>query len=68
MQIWSPKVSKKLAAMLLELEQERGPGLRVVMNERYTNRIQQLEEKARQKSSATDEPAFRMLQIMSRLK
>jgi hypothetical protein len=39
-----------------------------VINDEYTRRIAQLVEVARTSSSTTSEPAFRMLQILTRLR
>jgi Holliday junction resolvase-like predicted endonuclease len=68
---WSPVVPKGLALKLLQLEAElRGEGLTVTMiiNERFTDRVKVLQAKAATNSSATDEPAFRLLQILGRLR
>ena len=45
-----------------------GRSLEFVINEEYTRRIGELFEYARKNPSATSEPAYRMLQILTRLR
>ncbi|MDF2627283.1 MAG: hypothetical protein K0R39_1114 [Symbiobacteriaceae bacterium] len=71
LQVWAPVVSKGLAGKLLDLEMElNGQGMKatMVINKRYAERVDQLQAVAKVNSSATDEPAFRMLQILARLR
>lgn len=71
-EIWSPKVPKgRLTADFDELERQYSSAeldLHFIINERYTERIQKLVEHARGNSSATSEQAYRLLQILTRLK
>jgi hypothetical protein len=45
-----------------------GRSLEFVINEDYTERVRELVEHARGNMSATSEPAYRMLQIMTHLR
>ncbi len=69
---WSPRVAVgKLTDVLREIEQEwevAGRDLRFVMNETYTERIRELAGDAAKNSSTTNEPAYRMLQVLTRLR
>jgi hypothetical protein len=69
--LWSPVVPKGLADKLLALETElthqRSP-VTIIVNGRFTERVEELKQVARMDSSLTDEPAFRMLQILERLR
>ncbi len=69
---WSPRVAVgKLTNVMTEIEQEweqAARDLRFVINETYTERIRQLLENARKNSSTTNEPAYRMLQVLTRLR
>jgi Holliday junction resolvase-like predicted endonuclease len=67
-QVWAPVVRKGLAARLVTLAAEMGPGLRLVINETYRDRIHSLLQRAREPKVRTDEPAFRMLQVLTKLK
>lgn len=54
-----------------EIEQEweaAGRDLRFVINETYTERIRELAANARKNSSTTNEPAYRMLRVLKRLR
>jgi len=69
-QQWAPVVRPKLAAMLLHLEEElrtQGMNVSMVINGRYAERVDELRRVAAQTVSATDEPAFRLLQILEHL-
>lgn len=69
--VWSPVVPKGLASKLLDLEAElvgQQTPVTMVINGRFTERIERLRLVARNNSSATDEPAFRMMQILERLR
>jgi hypothetical protein len=69
---WSPRVAVgKLTEVMTEIEQEweaAGRDLRFVINDAYTERIRELVGHARSNSSATNEPAYRMLQVLTRLR
>jgi hypothetical protein len=69
---WSPRVSVGRltdAMQAIEAEQQAaGRDTRFVINEDYTDRVRQLVEHARRNSSATGEPAYRMLQVLGRLR
>lgn len=70
-EFWSPRVPPGLAAMLDELEQGyKGRGLDVafVTNERFTERINALRERAAKDMKSTAEPAYRLLQILTHLR
>lgn len=70
-EFWTPRVPKGLAAMLTELEQSytaRGLDVSMVMNERFTDRINVLRERAARNMKATAEPAYRLLQILAHLR
>lgn len=70
---WSPIVPKGLTDQLLALEQEwntsatRSARLTVVVNERYAEHIRRLQARSSMDSRTTDEPAYRLLQILSRV-
>ncbi len=71
-QWWSPVVAEgATTTMFDELCSEwagEGRSLEFVINEEYTRRIGELLEYARKKPSATSEPAYRMLQMLTRLR
>jgi Holliday junction resolvase-like predicted endonuclease len=71
-EIWSPVVPKgKLTARFAELEHAYTDGdldVQFVINDEYANRIQALIDDARSNSKATSDPAYRLLQILTRLK
>jgi hypothetical protein len=70
-EIWSPIVRPGLVAELDDVVascRTRGVELDLVVNETYTERIQELVDVARSTSETTGDDAFRMLQIMTRLK
>ena len=71
-EIWSPVVPKgKLTEMLETLEasfRSEETDVSFVVNEQYTESIQQLVDHARSNTAATSEPAYRLLQILTRLK
>ncbi len=72
LQWWSPVVAKgHTTAMFEELESEwanQSRSLKFVINEEYTLCINKLVEHARQNKSATAEDAYRVLQVLTRLK
>lgn len=70
-QQWAPVVRPAMATRLTNLEQElRAMGMNVsmVINGRYAERVDELRRLAAQTLSATDEPAFRLLQILEHLR
>ena len=69
--IWSPRVPPGLEEKLTKLEKKiRNEGIEInfVINKVYTNKIEQLRKKAKANASATNEPAFRLLQILEHLR
>lgn len=71
-EIWSPVVPKgKLTAQFADLEQaytDEDLDVHFVINDEYAHRIQQLIDHARGNTKTTSDPAYRMLQILTRLK
>jgi Holliday junction resolvase-like predicted endonuclease len=70
-QIWSPRVPSGLVGMLEGLCKDLsddGLSVAMVINEVYSARVDQVRAKAAKEGGQTDEPAFRMLQILARLK
>lgn len=69
---WSPRVAVgKLTTAMAGLEQqwkEAGRDLSFVINEDYTTRIRELAQHAAKNSSTTNEPSYRLLQVLSRLR
>lgn len=69
---WSPRVPVgRMTTFMETVEQEwanHRRELRFVMNEEYTKRMRQLIASAEKNSSATNEPAYRMLQVLARLR
>jgi hypothetical protein len=70
--IWSPRVpkgamTKAFGGMSQEFK-ERGKRLDFMVNEIYGDRVQELINEARLNSRATSDPAFRLLQVLSRVK
>lgn len=68
---WSPRVASGLAETMISLEAEweaRERDLRFVINQAYTARIRELVEHAAEYPSTTNEPAYRMLQVLTRLR
>lgn len=69
---WSPKVRVgKLTEVMHAIEAEwknAGRSLQFVTNEDYTARIRELAVHAKQNPSTTNEPAYRMLQMLTRLR
>lgn len=61
--LWSPVVPKGLATSL-----RRIPNVELVINENYTQRIEELRQKARSEAQDTGNPAFRVLQILGHMK
>jgi hypothetical protein len=71
-EVWSPVVSKGwLTDAMQVMEQEYNDAsldVHFVINAEYTKRMQALVDKARTDSRATSEPAYRLLQVLTRLK
>lgn len=70
-EFWSLRVPKGLAGMLEELEQEyvdRGLDVSFVINERFSERINLLRDRAGEDVKATSEPSYRLLQILTHLR
>jgi hypothetical protein len=71
-EIWSPRVAKgKLTTAFESLGEEAGAmgmDLSFVINEEYTERLRELVAHAKRNSSATSEPAYRMLQVLGHLR
>jgi hypothetical protein len=69
---WSPYVAVgKLTDVMQGIEADwkaAGRDLRFVKNEEYTVRIHELATDAKKNSSTTNEPAYRMLQVLTRLR
>jgi Holliday junction resolvase-like predicted endonuclease len=71
-EVWSPVVpTGYLTKAFLAMEQRYNDDdldLHFVINEPYAARVQTLVEHARRNPAATSEPAYRLLQILTRLK
>ena len=70
-EFWSPRVPPGLAHMLDELEHDytgRGLDVTFITNERFTERIETLRERAAKDMKSTSEPAYRLLQILAHLR
>lgn len=71
-EIWSPRVAKgKLTDAFDALKAEansQGIDLGFVVNEDYTEKIRELADHAGKNPSATSEPAYRMLQVLTHLR
>lgn len=70
--VWSPRVpegamTNAFAVLAVEFSQ-RGERLSFVINREYGDHVQELIESARTNSSATSDPAFRLLQVLTRVK
>ncbi|KYH32256.1 NERD domain-containing protein [Neomoorella mulderi] len=69
--LWAPAVSRGLArdlAALKESSLDQGIAVEFILNRDYTACIRRLQEAARQNIKTTDEPAFRLLQILEHLR
>ncbi|APC08972.1 hypothetical protein [Neomoorella thermoacetica] len=69
--LWAPAVSRRLVQDLLRLQPDPGTQkitLKFIFNHDYTACIRHLREIARQNIKTTDEPAFRLLQILEHLR
>lgn len=69
--LWSPVVSRGLAegfARLASSFAAQGVEVQFIINKEYTARIKRLREVARENIKLTDEPAFRLLQILEHLR
>src|SRR4051812_37983944 len=70
-EIWSPIVPSGAVKLFEELAAEFSSDaldVEFVVNERYTERAQELIEHAKASTKATSEPAYRLLQVLTRLK
>ncbi len=71
-QWWSPYVPRGATTKMFDGLRDdwntEGRSLEFVINDEYTRRISALLDCARKNPSATSEPAFRMLQILTRLR
>lgn len=61
-ELWSPIVPSGLVSLMNDT------GIAVVANEAYTDRIRELVAEARKASSLTGDDAFRLLQLLTRLR
>ena len=70
--VWSPRVPEgAMTAAFADLAAEfadRGEQLSFVINKGYGDRVQELIAIARSNSRATSDPAFRLLQVLTRVK
>ena len=71
-EVWSPRVpvgamTKQFDAMKVEFASDASD-LTFVMNQQYGDRVQALIGVAKDNSKATSDPAFRLLQVLSRVK
>ena len=69
--LWSPVVSRRLAEGFTQLASSfacQGLPVEFIINKEYTTRIRRLREVARNNIKITDEPAFRLLQILEHLR
>jgi Holliday junction resolvase-like predicted endonuclease len=71
-EVWSPRVpvgamTAEFAAMSADFE-ARGDHLRFVMNKTYGDALQALVKVAKTNSRATSDPAFRLLQVLARVR
>ena len=72
-EIWSPNVPKgiltdRLAELNERFESKHGHDVELVINEDYTARVEELQERAARDMKAYTEPAFRLLQILGNLR
>lgn len=71
-QLWSPIVpsglANRLEAMATAFGEETGHDLELLINERYTEKINHLRDEASQTTSQTGDLAFRFLQILEHLR
>ncbi len=64
--LWSPVVPEgKLTARLVELEND---GVELVINKKYTERVEELKKAAHERKNDTGNPAFRLLQILAHMR
>lgn len=70
-EVWSPIIRPGLVAELDAIARgfaDQQVDLAIVANEKYTERLQELVHEARRNPAATGDDAFRMLQILTRVK
>lgn len=69
--LWSPVVSRGLSRSLTSLRenpQTTGIATEFIFNREYSKRIRSLKDMARVNIKTTDEPAFRLLQILENMR
>ncbi|NLW06615.1 MAG: NERD domain-containing protein [Clostridia bacterium] len=69
--LWAPCVSRYLSRSLAEIQQNMNSStisVQLVLNRDYTARISSLRDVARENIKTTDEPAFRLLQVLEHLR
>lgn len=70
-EIWSPIVPSGIAQRFDELANEfsnQELDVEFIINARYTERVQELVDHAKESFKATNEPAYRLLQILTHLR
>ncbi len=72
-QLWAPylsegKLTNGLEELSAEFQADHGDPIELVINERYTERINELRSLAAEETKAYGEPAFRFLQIVEQLR
>lgn len=69
-EIWSPRVAVgKMTTAFDEMARQFSPGrLSFIINQTYGDRIQELIKVARSNEKATSDPAFRLLQVLARVR
>lgn len=65
-EVWSPKVAPAMRAQL-KAELAADPDVMLIANEEYADRVHDLAVLARADKAYSDSPAFRLLQILTRL-
>lgn len=69
--LWAPAVSRYLSRSLAEIQKNLAVEkitIEFILNRDYTARIRSLREVARENIKTTDEPAFRLLQVLEHLR
>ena len=71
-EIWSPRVARGKLTTAFDLLEKEAAGLdmdlKFVINDDYTAKMRELLAHSKQNSSATSEPAYRMLQVLTHLR
>lgn len=65
-EVWSPKVAPAMLGKLQSVMKEHAD-VTLVANTEYLSRIRELADRAKKTTSYSDSPAFRLLQILTRL-